>query len=990
MSSTEAHVTTAKVMLVGKKKSVQVQFTNKKGNAVRAIVAESELSRELSVLRQTDPDQLQGMDVELTESGGQPTRVRVAGKEFQAPSRPRQGRDDRRGGRGGRGDRDGGRGRGDGGRPEGGRGRGDGGERRGRPDRDGGRGDGGRGRGGEGRGPRRNQSRGPRSWFVPALSRTLVPAGSELGDRAASDEQEGRKAGLSFTLRLLSPMPVAAEAPEGRQELMVPLYQDLTGTPWLSADAVREMLRVAFAAATNSRLDIRRRQRRSRPETRRVRVPTVPARIENGQIELLMGSTTTFPAHDPETGLWDILGDDYRTSARYAAWWPARQRGREVVDMEWGFGLYHGRSIWFQTALVRHAKFGFKHWEIRSIAAHEKRLREGEQKRDAVWLDDGIFRGWFFKGADRDGPWVEHRIFFQDESNPSRPPLIPLTAELVASWERSMAAYTKGRSLRKAENDKKRRGGRKSAKSAKSGKPSKSAAKSNQKEAVKSLPEESVAAPVEAGEQVVVTTPEAVSEAVTAPETAAAEQVAPEATVEPSPEVVPDTAPVESEVAAPDAAAQSEVAAPDAAAQSESAAEVEAKARDRAILCYAEIDGTPDAPKIRSLHAHDRITRTVKVVEQRVEDGLEPARGAEQMSPAERLFGVLFGRGGKGWGGTVQIKAIEPVGETTLDEFPSPVPIMSIGPNARPVKKADKNKDAKNGKAADSADQKNVNGAEAKDATEVAAKDAQAKGGQAKAKSEENTPKDKGIQVSGRLPAGTSFRVDLDVSTLGDEELGGLLWLLSLGEKHALRVGGGKGFGLGGMALKLESLQLAGGELQVVAPAKQAEPIVEAAPKDAEPSADTSDEQPPNLDAPLVDVEALMRGISESMLKSGISPSPRDEPKEKKEQGPPAFAKPYIKVFKEAVTELYGEAEDAEFEQLPFIEAILEHTRAFASPRKGSGHRGGPDPEREWNPDTALPFPRRTKEALERSQRERAERRNQHRGNDSRGNNDRR
>jgi len=79
-------MTEGTLILVGKKKNLQVEFTNLKGNLVKLAVPLLQLSVELSEKRQKNIDQLQGVAVELEEVNGQPQKIREKGKSWEGVS----------------------------------------------------------------------------------------------------------------------------------------------------------------------------------------------------------------------------------------------------------------------------------------------------------------------------------------------------------------------------------------------------------------------------------------------------------------------------------------------------------------------------------------------------------------------------------------------------------------------------------------------------------------------------------------------------------------------------------------------------------------------------------------------------------------------------------------------------------------------------------------------------------------------------------------
>jgi peptide deformylase len=64
-----------KLSLVGKKKTLQVTFTNKNGKPVS--MQATDLSASLTQLKESKLNELDGLEVELEEVQGQPKQIRV-------------------------------------------------------------------------------------------------------------------------------------------------------------------------------------------------------------------------------------------------------------------------------------------------------------------------------------------------------------------------------------------------------------------------------------------------------------------------------------------------------------------------------------------------------------------------------------------------------------------------------------------------------------------------------------------------------------------------------------------------------------------------------------------------------------------------------------------------------------------------------------------------------------------------------------------------
>ena len=69
-------------LIVSKNGKVQLQFTNSKGAFSSCMVTDSALSVDLLEIRKTAIAQLNNLEVELEEIGGQPKQIREKGKAF--------------------------------------------------------------------------------------------------------------------------------------------------------------------------------------------------------------------------------------------------------------------------------------------------------------------------------------------------------------------------------------------------------------------------------------------------------------------------------------------------------------------------------------------------------------------------------------------------------------------------------------------------------------------------------------------------------------------------------------------------------------------------------------------------------------------------------------------------------------------------------------------------------------------------------------------
>ncbi len=213
-----------KLVLVGKKKTLQISFTNKKGKDVSFNVKEAELSATLKTLKTSSPEQLSGMEVELEEVAGQATKIRPVGEAWQAPTSQRPPANQNR-------------------------------DNRFQSQRD--------------RQPARQQQPAQGDFhnpynFVPALPRDkAIENESELGDRHPSGHgvyhQDLWSGQIAITLTTQTPLliPDAGKLTENKESHKTfPVRIGADGLPLLPATSIKGMLRSAYEIITNSRLTI--------------------------------------------------------------------------------------------------------------------------------------------------------------------------------------------------------------------------------------------------------------------------------------------------------------------------------------------------------------------------------------------------------------------------------------------------------------------------------------------------------------------------------------------------------------------------------------------------------------------------------------------------------------------------------------------------------------------------------------------------------------
>lgn len=136
------------------------------------------------------------------------------------------------------------------------------------------------------------------------------------------------------------------------------LLTDENGSPFIPASSVRGMLRSAFEAITNSRFGRFSRSHQNRLAYRmdaRDSLGLIPARIENGQIQLMTGTSD--------------IRDNYRPNdPMYAAWLPRYKNGRlDALCYPDNSLPQHRDAVTCWVVKVSHRSGKFSFWGVRSI-----------------------------------------------------------------------------------------------------------------------------------------------------------------------------------------------------------------------------------------------------------------------------------------------------------------------------------------------------------------------------------------------------------------------------------------------------------------------------------------------------------------------------------------------------------------------------------------------------------------------------------------------
>jgi CRISPR-associated protein (TIGR03986 family) len=313
------------LVVVGKKKILQVKFTNRKGNEVTLPIAEAELSQELTQRKSTAIGELNGLIVDLEEEKGQARQVREQGKPWQAPSKLSSS--------------------GNRATPQ---------NRRSvtEPSR-------------AGTSSVPGDFHNPYN-FIPAIPRGHLSADHPLGDSTPvghgiyhPDRWSGT---IAVELTTMTPLliPDAAKAEGINDEHKIyPIRVGPDGRPYLPPTSIKGMLRAAYEAITNSRLSIfeKHSDRLFYRMTAADGLSLIPAMVQGNRIKLMPGTTQAIPS-------WN--GRRWEVPIMYAAW-VSRYRGQRV-----GYpNMKHGDhvKVWLEQyqKLDRNGNLIFKYWKVREI-----------------------------------------------------------------------------------------------------------------------------------------------------------------------------------------------------------------------------------------------------------------------------------------------------------------------------------------------------------------------------------------------------------------------------------------------------------------------------------------------------------------------------------------------------------------------------------------------------------------------------------------------
>lgn len=339
-------------LVVNAKKQIRVKFVNSKSKEVEMAVPDAELS---SKLKQEPIEKLNGRKVELDEVNGQPQKVRPLGEPFAAAPSPQPVRSSQ--------------------------------QQRGSQQR----GQHGRHNQQRNQGPRpqRAQQEQGRSMpppafhnpynFVPALPRDGITG--ELGDHEPIGHHVLHPDCFTGVIRVKMTVKTPLLVPDAANVVdcpndhkSFPVRVDAEGKPYIPPTSIKGMLRAAYEAVTNSRLAVfagHDRKLAYRMATQEG-LALVPARVENGRLTLLPG-TSTISTNGPQGPM-------------YAAWLPRYHRGqvsRNAVRYSNNQLPTHRDEVECWVELIQHWRWDrmnnrhqqdFQYWRVRKIVLRGQQL----------------------------------------------------------------------------------------------------------------------------------------------------------------------------------------------------------------------------------------------------------------------------------------------------------------------------------------------------------------------------------------------------------------------------------------------------------------------------------------------------------------------------------------------------------------------------------------------------------------------------------------
>jgi len=268
--------------------------------------------------------------------------------------------------------------------------------------------------------------------FIPATPRKTDDP--NLGDhepvsqdRFHSDRITGRiRVEMETVTPLLIPDPETCQESESGHKTFA-LLLDRDGKPFLPSSSVRGMLRSAYEAVTNSRFGRFPKSDHGKRLAYRMEAKEglrlIPARIENGQIHLLTGTSTIGP-------------DELPKGPQYAAWLP-RYSGRNkmtnnAVKYPDGSLPQHGDEVECLVERVSHSSNRFDYWKVKKIERNGANIRDSTANLKAI-------HGWVCVTNANINRKHDERVFFCEGTPPAGP--FPITDDIREQWTQLIDNY---------------------------------------------------------------------------------------------------------------------------------------------------------------------------------------------------------------------------------------------------------------------------------------------------------------------------------------------------------------------------------------------------------------------------------------------------------------------------------------------------------------------------------------------------------------------
>lgn len=298
--------------------------------------------------------------------------------------------------------------------------------------------------------------------FVPTPPRNT--SDPDLGDypSVAQDSFDPARFTGRIRVRMIAQTPLLIPDTENARESgnghkTFPLRLDADGKPAIPASSIRGMLRSAYEAVTNSRFARFSPALRNRLAYRmdaREGLRLLPARVENGQIRLLTGTSTVEQDGSPRRG-----------DPQYAAWLPRYggdgQLAQRAIRYSSGSLPSHGDQVECWLERFQHHRWDrkrnvhvpdFQYWKVLTVAPAGNSLGEpplastAQPRRDRQSWHEPLgqqpcrARGWVCVTNANINRKHDERVFFSSGGS-TAPVLLPLTDEHRAMWRELIQNY---------------------------------------------------------------------------------------------------------------------------------------------------------------------------------------------------------------------------------------------------------------------------------------------------------------------------------------------------------------------------------------------------------------------------------------------------------------------------------------------------------------------------------------------------------------------